>query len=111
MPRSSTPRPPPFKLRLRGILVHQRLREHPRVPVGVVEGRELDHALDLLRLAVELRPERLEVSPGRGDVLDAEGRHGAAVLELLALAEADEHPAPRRPQLAPAVLLELVDDL
>ena len=93
------------------LAVHQRLREHPRVAVGVVERRELDHALDLLRLAVELRPERLEVRARGNDVLDAEGRHGAAVLELLALAEADEDSAPRRAQLAPAVLVELVDDL
>src|SRR5215208_256883 len=77
------------------LVPHQRLREHPRVPVGVVERRELDHALDLVRLAVELRSERLEVRARGNDVLDAEGRHGAAVLELLALAEADEDSAPR----------------
>ena len=36
-------------------------REHVRVAVGVVEHAELDHALDLVRVAVEADVVRLEV--------------------------------------------------
>src|SRR6266511_3528055 len=89
----------------------QRLREHPCVAVGIVEGRQLDHAFDLVRVAVETRVQRLEVLAGSVDVLDAEGRHRAAMLQLLDLAEPDRDPAPRSLDLAPAVLLEAVLEL
>ena len=78
-------------------------REHPRVPVGVVERRELHHAVDLVRVAVELVSSDSRCARGV-DVLDGERRHGAAVLELLALAEPDRDAVQRRAHFAPAVL-------
>src|SRR5512133_2458460 len=96
---------------LRGNLRGEALREHVRVAVGVVEHAELDHALDLVRVAVEANVVGLEVLPGRVDVPDAEGRGRAARLDLLRLAEPDRHVPRGGRHLAPAVLLELVDEL
>src|SRR5205814_2053278 len=87
--RTCTARAPPAPDLVLSEIRRELLREHPRVAVGVVERRELHHAVDLVRLPVEACVEGLEVRAGRIDVFDAERRHGAAVLELLALAEAD----------------------
>src|SRR4029077_808440 len=70
---------------LRGDLRGEALREHVRVAVGVVEHAELDHALDLVRVAIKAHVLRLEVLPGRLDVDDAEGRSRAARFDLFGL--------------------------
>src|SRR5512133_2706302 len=72
---------------LRALPPVEALREHVRVPVGVVEHAELDHALDLVRVAVEADIVGFEVLAGHLDVLDAEGRRRGARLDLLGLAE------------------------
>src|SRR5262245_12599989 len=96
---------------LRALPSVESLREHVRVAVGVVEHAQLDHALDLVRVAVEADVLRLEVLARHLDVIDAEGRGRRARLNLLRLAEADRHVLRGRRHLAPAVLLELVDEL
>src|SRR4029453_1519623 len=96
---------------LRRNLRGEALREHVRVPVGVVEYAQLDHALDLVRVAVEAHVLRLEVLPGSVDVDDAEGRGRAPRLHLFRLAEADRHVLRGGHPLAPAGPLELVDEL
>src|SRR5512132_43473 len=96
---------------LRRDLRGEALREHVRIAVGVVEHAELDHALDLVRVAVEAHALRLEVLPGRVDVDDAEGRGGASRLHIFGLAETDRDVLRGGRHLAPAVLLELVDEL
>ncbi len=73
--------------------------------------RELDHALDLVRVAVEAHVLRLEVLAGLLDVEDAEGRSRAAGLHLFGLAEPDRQVLRGCGHLAPSVLLELVDEL
>src|SRR3954447_10561143 len=96
---------------LRRDLRGEALREHVRVAVGVVEHAELDHALDLVRVAVEADVVRLEVLPRDVDVLHAERWRGRARLHLFGLPEADRHVLRGGRHLAPAVLLELVDEL
>src|SRR5262245_33036966 len=96
---------------LRAVSPVETLREHVRVSVRVVEHAQLDHALDLVRVAVEAYVLRLEVRAGRLNVHDAEGGGRRARLDLVGLAEADRHVLRRRGHLAPAVLLELVDEL
>src|SRR5262249_26339811 len=77
--------------------------------VRVVEGRELDHAGHLARLAVEADAVPLEVGARGLDVDDAEGRRDRALAaDLLDLAEPDRQPRYRRLDLGPPVLLELV---
>src|SRR5215217_8681597 len=98
-------------LSLRRNLRGEALREHVRVPVGVVEHAELDHALDLVRVAVEADVVGLEVLARRVDVLDAERGSSARRLDLLGLPEADRHVLGGGRHLAPAVLLEPVDEL
>src|SRR6266536_2987425 len=55
--------------------------------------------------------ERFEVRAGCLDVLHGERGHRAAVLQLLALAEADRDAGQRCAHLAPAVLVEAIDKL
>src|SRR5262245_29802381 len=96
---------------LRALPSVESLREHVRVAVGVVEHAELDHALDLVRVAVEANVLRLEVLAGCVDVHDAERGRRAARLQLLGLPEPDRQVLRGRGHLAPAVLVELVDEL
>src|SRR5262245_40994860 len=96
---------------LRAVFPVEALRQHVRVAVGVVERRQLDHALDLVRVAVEAHVLRLEGLAGGVDVDHAERRSRAARLDLLGLAEPDRHVLRWGGHLAPAVLFELVDEL
>src|SRR5215510_10073335 len=96
---------------LRALPSVESLREHVRVAVGVVEHAQLDHALDLVRVAVEAHVLGLEVLPRRLDVDDAESRRDAPRLDVFGLAEADRDVLRRGRHLAPAVRLELVDEL
>src|SRR4029453_15184450 len=57
---------------LRRDLRGEALSEHVRIPVGVVEHAELDHALDLVRVAVEAHILRLEGFRGRAVVTTPE---------------------------------------
>ena len=58
----------------------QLLGQHQRIAVGVVEGCQPHHVLDLARLAVEAHALALEVGAGGVDVVDGEGERGAAAL-------------------------------